>query len=102
MPWKGVSGCLVWETGGAGGIETRLGTTERDGDRAVGGVARVRSSLMPGPPPTPGALTGHTQLQGFGELRILGDVGVLHPAAIGPALVPLYPLQRQVPLKTCF
>lgn len=37
MPWKGVSGCLVWETGGARGIETRLGTTERVGDRAVGG-----------------------------------------------------------------
>lgn len=57
---------------------------------------------MPGPPPALGALTGHTQLQGFGELRILRDVVVLHPAAIGPALVPLYPLQRQVPLKTCF
>ena len=37
MPWKGVSGCLVWETGGARGIETRLGTTERVGDRAAGG-----------------------------------------------------------------
>lgn len=37
MPWKGVSGCLVWETGGAGAIETRLGTTERVGDRAAGG-----------------------------------------------------------------
>lgn len=34
MPWKG---CLAWETGGAGAIETRLGTTERVGDRAAGG-----------------------------------------------------------------
>lgn len=33
MLWKGLSGCLVWETGGARGIWTRAGTTERVGGR---------------------------------------------------------------------
>ena len=38
VPWEELSGCLVWETRGAGGIQTRTGTIERVGGRVVGGL----------------------------------------------------------------
>ena len=70
----------------------------RAAPRAGGGPASAR-----GPPPCSlAALTGHVQLQGLGELRVLGGIVVLHPAAIGPTLAPLYSLQGQVPLEICF
>lgn len=68
---KECSGCLAWETGGAGATETRLGTTERVGDRAAGAV-RVRRLLMPGPPPAPEGAHRPRADPGFGEICVLG------------------------------
>lgn len=73
-------------------------------DGAISGLrGEVQRQLMlPGPflpPPRPPALTGHVQLQSLGELGVLGGVIVFHPAAIGPTLAPLHPLQGQVPVE---
>lgn len=95
--WKGLSGCPVWESGGGrGSLDHTLGS------RAVAGEGDEAAWTRVPPRHPPRALTGHTKLQGLGELGVLLGVVVLHPAAIDPALAPLHPLQGQVPLEIYF
>lgn len=68
--------------------------------RAVhGGTAALeQGQLLPGTQ-LQGVQVGHVQLQGPGQLRVLGGVVVLHSAAVAAALAPVHAPQGQVPLE---